>query len=209
MVDSTRPRQRVYLLHGIGAPAWLMLPLARRLATAGYDVTNWGYRSVLGTIEEHGERLAATLASLEPDAELHIVAHSMGSIVTRAALAKRLPPQLRRIVFLGPPHRGTPVASFFGPWLKPLCRLVDQLAAREDSFVNRLAALEGVEFGVIAASRDLLVPIACTHLPGERDHIVVRSLHSELLFREDVARLTCNFLSEGTFGVRGGPSADA
>ncbi len=123
----------------------------------------------------------------------------MGSIVTRAALAKQLPSQLQRVVFLGPPHRGSPVASFFGPWLRPVCRPIDQLAARANSFVNQLAVLEGVEFGVIAASLDLLVPLECTHLAGECDHVTIRAMHSALLFRQDVAQLIGNFLRTGHF----------
>lgn len=200
MNPSTHPREVVFLLHGIGAHRWMMLPLARRMAAAGYEVRNWGYRSVLGCIEDHADRFADALEQLEqedPGVVIHIVAHSMGGIVTRAALAKRMPRGLRRIVFLGPPHCGSHIASFFGPWLRPVCRPIDQLAARQDSFVNRLAALEGVEFGVIAASRDFMVPLESTHLPGEADHIVVRSLHSELIYRSDVAQLIGNFLRQG------------
>ena len=202
MNDSTRQREVVFLLHGIGAHRWMMSPLARRLVEAGYDVNNWGYPSVLGCIEDHAERLAEALADVEhndPEAKIHIVAHSMGSIVTRVALAQQAPVNLQRVVFLGPPHRGSPVASFFGPWLRPVCRPIDQLAAREDSYVNSLAVFDRAEFGVIAASFDLLVPLESTHLTGERDHITVRAMHSGLMFRADVAQLVCNFLRGGRF----------
>lgn len=207
MNDSTRPRELVFLLHGIAAGAWMMSPLARRMAAEGFEVNNWGYPSILGSLEKHGQELATAPEAAEredPTARIHIVAHSMGSIVTRVALAQYSPKNLGRLVFLGPPHRGSPVASLFGPWLRPVCRPVDQLSARADSFVNCLSTLEGIEFGVIAASFDLLVPLASTHLCGEREHIVVRSLHSQLLVRRDVARLTCNFLRAGTFGVEQG-----
>lgn len=200
MNDSTHQREVVFLLHGIGAHRWMMVPLARRLQAAGYEARNWGYRSVIGCIEDHAERLAEELAQLEhdhPGTSVHIVAHSMGCIVTRVALAKHVPHNLRRVVFLGPPNRGAPLASFFGPWLRGVCRAIDQLAARADSFVNQLAMLEGVEFGVIAAGRDLLVPLESTHLPGEKDHAVVRSMHSELIYRQDVAQMITNFLREG------------
>lgn len=200
MNDSTGQREVVFLLHGIGAHKLMMVPLARRLAAAGYEVVNWGYPSVFGCIEDHAERLAAALDEVDqsqPTPAIHIVAHSMGSIVTRVALTKKVPANLRRVVFLGPPNRGSPVASFFGPWLKRVCQPIDQLAARTDSFVNKLAAVDGIEFGVIAASRDLLVPLESTHLPGERDHVVVRSMHSELLYRHDVAQHILNFLRHG------------
>jgi pimeloyl-ACP methyl ester carboxylesterase len=202
MPDSTRPRELVFLLHGIAAPSWMMTPLARRLEAAGYVVNNWGYRSIRRSIDEHGERLARELqrvADESPTTKVHVVAHSMGSIVTRDALVRGLPKNLGRVVFLGPPHGGSPMASLFGPWLRPLCRPIDQLAARAGSFVNCLGALEGVEFGVIAASLDVLVPLASTHLAGQREHVVLRSMHSQLLFRTDVAAMTGNFLRHGAF----------
>jgi len=79
------------------------------------------------------------------------------------------------------------------------CRTIDQLAARPDSFVNCLPALEGVEVGVIAASLDALVPRASTHLAGQRDHIVMPSLHSMLIYRKRVAREVQHFLEHGRF----------
>ncbi len=203
MPDSiSLPHEKVFLLHGIGANRWMMHTLASRLRKAGYDVMNWGYPSILGTIEDHSQRLANELKVAEEDPQIdavHIVAHSMGSIVTRHALALYRPQKLRRVVLLGPPNRGSPWASVFGPWLRPLCRPLDQLAARNGSFVNELGPLQDVEFGVIAAGRDLLVPLASTHLEGQRDHRVVPCAHSMLLFREDVAVLIRSFLAHGHF----------
>ncbi len=64
-----------------------MWPLASRLRANGFRVLNWNYLSLFAAIETHANRLCdflATQLSLEP--RFHIVAHSMGSIVTRAAL---------------------------------------------------------------------------------------------------------------------------
>lgn len=198
----TPRRERVFLLHGIGAHPWMMRRLARRLELAGYEVNNWGYASVLGSIETHSERLAGDLQKAEEDptvSAIHIVAHSMGSIVARHALTQYLPAKLRRIVLLGPPNHGSPWATVFGPLLRLICRPIDQLATRSGSFVRSLAPITAVEFGVVAAGHDLLVPLDSTHLEGEREHCVVPCLHSMLLFRDDVAELVGHFLAAGTF----------
>jgi pimeloyl-ACP methyl ester carboxylesterase len=202
MTGTTTKREHLFLLHGIAANRWMMYPLARRLRGLGFEVHNWGYLSIFGSIEAHGQRLAqaiADVAAADPQATIHIVAHSMGSIVTRCALERLTPPPVRKVVFLSPPHHGAPLANWLGPWLRPVCPLIDQLAAREDSFVNRLVAPAGVEFGVIAAGLDWLVPLDSTHLVGEREHTVVRTLHSGLLFRDDVAQMIANFLRHSHF----------
>lgn len=64
---------------------------------------------------------------------------------------------------------------------------------------NELGPLDAVEFGVIAAGHDILVPLASTHLAGQRDHRIVPCMHSMLSFREDVATMIRSFLSHGTF----------
>ena len=203
MDDSITPQSElVFLLHGIAANRWMMHTLAKRLTKSGYEVNNWGYASTWGSIEDHSRRLAEALQAADNDPSIttiHIVAHSMGSIVTRHALAQFRPRKLRRVVLLGPPNRGSPWASVFGPWLRLLCRPIDQLAARSGSFVNELGPLDAVEFGVIAAGHDILVPLASTHLAGQRDHRIVPCMHSMLLFREDVATMIRSFLSHGTF----------
>ncbi|HTN75926.1 MAG TPA: alpha/beta fold hydrolase [Pirellulaceae bacterium] len=203
MPDSITPqRELVYLLHGIAAQPWMMSPLAKRLEQGGYDVHNWGYPSTRGSIEDHSGQLAAAMRESAADPSVrtvHVVAHSMGSIVTRHALSQFRPENLGRVVLLGPPNHGSPWATVFGPLLRPLCRPVDQLAGRVGSFVNELGPFDTVDFGVIAATRDLLVPLKSTHLAGQRDHREVACFHSMLLFREDVAQLVRNFLAHGTF----------
>src|SRR5688572_6160404 len=105
------PEPLVFLVHGIAAGPWMMTTLAQRLKAEGYRVRNWGYASVLNCIEHHGQSLAVELERAGEDdsvSEIYIVAHSMGAIVARHALSQAHPAKLRRAVFLGPPHRGSP-----------------------------------------------------------------------------------------------------
>jgi len=74
-----------------------MWPLANRLGR-NFDVVNWSYFSFAGSVERHAERHAerlsgflVTTASQNTSRNIHLVAHSMGSIVARAALSMATP----------------------------------------------------------------------------------------------------------------------
>jgi hypothetical protein len=117
-------------------------------------------------------------------------------------------------VMIAPPNRGSPVASFLGPLMKPVCKTLDQLSDRSDSYVNRLPPPENTEIGIIAARHDLQVPRPNTQLSAARQHVVIRGLHSSLLLRRDLANQVACFLESGEFLGRGilaryGDTADA
>jgi len=202
MTNPTPNDELVVLVHGLGANKLLMWPLARRLARAGYRTVNWSYPSFLRTIERHGANLRELLDRLDAEPEaarIHLVAHSMGCIVARQALLSGVPRKIGRFVMLAPPNQGSPLASLFGPLTRCCFPTIDQLARRPDSFVNRLLEPDGLEIGVIAARVDWLVGVANTHLPCQRDHIVVSGTHSLMVFQSGVAREVVEFLRQGRF----------
>lgn len=195
----------VVLLHGLGSTSWLMILLAYRLRLRGYHVINWGYwsfRQSLGHLIPHFEQRFRNLTEeLPPDTPLQIVAHSMGSIITRSALGGLELPALRRVVLLSPPNRGSYVASWLGPYLRWLVPLIDELADRTDSFVNRIEHhfQPDVQVGVIAAKWDYVLTEEATHLEEECDHIILPSRHSGLVLRGRVAEQIIHFLEHGLF----------
>ncbi len=179
-----------------------MLPLARRLSRAGYEAINWPYHSFRHTIEDHAQNLSVMLRSLDarPDLRrIHLVTYSLGSIIARCALTLERPAKLGRIVMVAPPNRGSRWAALIGPALRRQIRIIDQLAARPDSFVNRLPEPEAMEIGVIAASHDLLVGCTNTHLPGQKDHIVLSGLHTTIVMQRNAAEAVLQFLAAGKF----------
>ncbi len=181
-----------------------MLPLARILQQAGFATVNWGYHSLIGSIEAHAHRFRAELDQLQSQTSLekiHIVAHSMGSLVTRQALLVPGLDKLQRIVMLCPPNHGSHAASLFPSSLGWLSRPLLQLSDRPNGFACRLpqSLPERYEVGIIAAENDFVVRRESTSLLGAKESIVVPSFHSGVLFRRQTAELTANFISQGSF----------
>ena len=195
-------RELVVLVHGLAASQAVMKRLEWRLQRSGYETLNWGYTSVRGDIQSQSRALQDKLLELNGDPGLqrfHLVPHSMGSILARAALASTEFNRLGRIVMLCPPHRGSRVAAGLSRVLGPICKPLAQLSDRADSFVNNLPEPVGYEIGIIAAARDRVVSVESTHLSRQADHIVINSGHTTMLFRRDVAELVDSFLRQGRF----------
>ena len=97
----------VVVIHGYASHWLIMEPLRYRLTRRGFDAVSWSYRSLWTDTQPHADRLRDHLAELDQSGvSYHIVAHSMGSIVTRAALLESKATGLGRIVFITPPdHR--------------------------------------------------------------------------------------------------------
>lgn len=203
-------RQCVVLVHGFLANKLLMTPLARRLRGRGYRTGLWGYWNMWDSIRVLADRFAGSLAAFDADPgidRLHLVAHSMGGIVGRAALDRYRPRKLGRFVMLAPPNRGsfvaTAMAGSFGRVLKP----VAELSTAADSLVNSLPPPADVDIGVIAAAHDALVSAESTHPDVPHDHVTLPTWHTGLLFRRDTADLVAGFLATGRFPAGDGRHA--
>ena len=196
--------QAIAVLHGFGGHRWLMHPLARRLSSRGFQVHNWGYRSILSDIESHANRFRNLLDSIESNAQVakfHIVAHSMGSIITRVALRDFQPDKLSRIVMLCPPNRGSHVATRYAPAFSWLSTTLTEIKDTPDSFVNlRAPEIDSrYEVGIIQAKTDFVVNPDATRLESAKQYQVVAGFHSSVIFRKQTATLVESFLKTGSF----------
>jgi hypothetical protein len=122
----------------------------------------------------------------------------MGAIVVRSALASARPRKLGRVVLLAPPNRGARLADFAVRILGRRLVAAAELCSHPDSYVNRLAPAADLDCGVIAASWDHAVSLASTYLPAQRDHLILRSLHTLPLHRQTPVQVG-HFLREGCF----------
>jgi pimeloyl-ACP methyl ester carboxylesterase len=195
------PGDVVVLIHGLAAQRFVMAALGRAVRKICGGIVNWGYRSLWSPIERHGRELAGVLRRLDERASgrIHLVTHSMGGIIARLALAEFAPRRLGRFVMIAPPNRGSHVATQLAPYLGFICPPLNQLACHESSFVCSLPPPEVTELGIIAAGSDLLVPEHSTHLDCEYDHIVIRGLHTSILWRPETAEQVRHFLEHGRF----------
>jgi len=182
-----------------------MSPLAWRLQGQFGRIINWSYPSLWSEIQRHGLRMADQLKQLDEDPsieQIHLVTHSMGGIVARLALAERVPKKMGRMVMLAPPNTGSHAARWLAPALGRICPPLVQLSDEQQSFVASLAAPSAVEIGIIAARHDILVAEPRTHLPSEKDHIVLPGMHSSLAWRRETAEQAAAFLTSGKFRAR-------
>jgi pimeloyl-ACP methyl ester carboxylesterase len=207
--DPRRDRQCVALVHGFLAHSTMLAVLAYRLRRHGYRTDSWGYRNMCCSLLVHADRFADVLRTLDADPgidTLHLVTHSMGCIVARAALARFRPQKLGRFVMLAPPNRGSFVATMTANTLGRVFRPVVELSTAVNSLVNLLPTPQGVEIGVIAAGRDALIAPDSTRPDAPHDHATVRCLHSSLLYRRDAAELVADFLRDGRFPLAPTPA---
>ncbi|MFO1400438.1 MAG: hypothetical protein U1F30_04385 [Steroidobacteraceae bacterium] len=114
---------------GVLPPTYAPLQLALR--AAGCDVVMHAYdwrRSIVATGRELGARLAA-----DPAREIHLVAHSMGGLLARVALAAAPQARVVRLITVGTPHAGSyaPLEALRGTY--PVVRRLAALDRRHDA----------------------------------------------------------------------------
>ena len=194
--DMATNKDCVIVVHGFGGKRLWMWPLANRLRR-DFDVLNWSYFSFAGSVQRHAERLSARLvetASQDTSRKIHLVAHSMGSIVARAAIAKEMPANFGRLVLLAPPNSGSPVARIASKGFGWACQPLSDLSDDPNSYVNSMPAHCGPPTAVIAARYDLLVPRESAKLDGSKQHTELSATHNSLLFSPRVGKIVTKFL---------------
>ncbi len=192
---------RVVVVHGWASKRFDMWLLCRRLSHMGYDVVNWGYPSFRDSIERPAASLAEALVDFQRSERphLHLVGHSMGGIVIRRALLDLIPDNLSRVVLLASPNGGSFVARRLQPWLGRFSKSLSELSDCEHSYVNQLGSPDGLEVGVLAATRDRVIKEPNVHFQGETDFATVRCGHGIMPWIKDTAVMTHRFLMTGRF----------
>lgn len=209
---------RVLLLHGIARTSASLTKLARTLEAAGFATLNLDYPSrkhSLAALTEHVHKEAAPFLA-QPGGHAHIVTHSMGGLLARAYIARHRPPDLGRVVMLGPPNAGSELAdllarrvfyrSYFGP-------AGQQLGTGPKGKPSQLFGVVDYPVGVIAGDRALdplgwlLLPrpndgrvsVARTCVDGMTGHVTVHATHTLMARNAGVIRHTIQFLRHGRF----------
>lgn len=194
--------EKVVLIHGWISHTLLMKPLEWRFQRAGYATCNWGYRSLRGSIAEHASAFAKFLSEVDQTQNavpFHVVAHSMGSIVTRTVLQQHAFKNLGRVVMLCPPNRGSHMARRASALLGGRLRTLSEISDALDSYVNQLPLYVQSQIGIVIASGDRVIVEPATRLENATDYVTVPGMHNSVLFKQRVADLCVQFLKNGRF----------
>ncbi len=209
----------VIILHGLGRTSQSMSSVENMLKDENYHVVNLGYESrkyeITDIAPQAIEPALEQCQTIDSDAKINIVTHSMGGILIREYLNKNTIKNLRRVVMLAPPNHGSELADHFKsvlgyPWLigKPM----QELGTGESDKPKSLGAVT-YDVGVIAGSKSLnpfysyfvngeddgKVSIKSTYVDGMKDHIVLPVSHSFLMNDSEVQSQILHFFDHGKF----------
>jgi triacylglycerol lipase len=187
-------------------PGWFdterdLAALRIRLISAGWPteyVEPLSFRDPTGSNIEHAAEIGAAVEILRERtgaSKVDLVAHSMGGLATRRYLVDVGPRRVRRVVFVGTPHRGTYTAYVaFGlgrDEMIPGSPFLEALNAAP-------AVPDGVDAITIRSPMDtVILPGESATLPGVEDHQLCCPTHAGLLRDLEVFRVIRRFLAEG------------
>lgn len=198
-----------------------MRPIERALRDHDYEVLNLGYDSRRADIATLAAEVAAAIVAWNATDPLDFVAHSLGAIVLRAAVANAWLPaaRVRRVVMLGPPNRGTELADvlpklpvvgswytrYFGPAGGELGTGPSSVPSRLPAPTFQVGVIAGTKTlnpltsGILGGTNDGTVRTDRVTLDGGTDMLLVPHSHSMLMLSPVVLEQTLYFLDSGHF----------
>lgn len=204
----------VVLVHGLWMSGFELRVLKHRLEAGGrFRAVAFSYPSLSGSMSDHVRGLL-DFARAQTVPELHFVGHSLGGLVILRALqlTDDLPPG--RAVLLGTPLQGSRAAqgvasvlpfgkAILGAAVNAECVEWEAREWRGHRDVGVIAGSMGLGLGRLFADlnadHDGTVLVEETKLPGAKDHIVLSTSHTGMLFSAEVAQQAECFLRDGQF----------
>lgn len=212
----TQDRGTVLLLHAAVVGRSSLSLLARRLRGLGFRVHNPAYPNRRLDVADGAENLVPDLRCLEQSAPgpVHLVGHSMGGLVARRLLHLHRPANMGRLVTLGTPHLGSPLADLlhrrdfyqklFGPAGQDLTsdHALDWPAPWPPPYPIGLLAGH-IPIGpctfLLPWDSDGTVTRASSQPPGGSDYVLVPATHTTIPYLKRTAHLVASFLRTGRF----------
>ncbi|NLV44399.1 MAG: hypothetical protein GXY07_07845 [Candidatus Hydrogenedentes bacterium] len=207
--QAAEPGETIVLLQGMGRGRASLWVLDTRLRQAGYSVVTFPYMAHSHSIDDLAGQLCALLKAQIHGGRYHLIAHSFGNVIIRAAFRAGLPEGLGRIVMLAPPNQPADLVRALSDnriyqWFTG--ESGQELASSE--FYEQLP-VPPVEFGVIAGNRgqsfmlkepnDGVISLEQTKLEGMTDWVAVDQSHNFIMNSKIVAQLCASFIETGHF----------
>ncbi len=180
----------VLCIHGFFRNGTCMWGVRRALERRGRPTRAVSMGRPFRPIERYVPPLAAALRELTvafPNQRIDVVAHSMGGVVLRLALAEHpdLAAAVGRVVTLGTPHRGTAVVR--GAAFAPEHRQLSPGSGFIEKLPDFRTLAPDAEVTTVTAERDFIVyPRSTSHLPGTHAVVLERANHQSLLTDAEV-----------------------
>lgn len=207
----------VLMVHGITRSSWCFNNMKKQIQDHGWNAYVFDYPSTYVPIEQCAEYLARAIDSLKTADEVHIIAHSMGGLVTRRYFQVRPEKHgLSRVIMLGTPNTGAELANLFGNWYlyrKIMGPAGQQLAVNPEGLIKTLPS-PACEFGLVAGGRgpetngynlllqgddDFTVRVDSVFLEGAADFYRLPCVHLQLMKNKRVIENCIQFLQSGAF----------
>lgn len=212
---SRSPRETVVLIHGIWMHGVVLGVMAKHLRSRGFRAKELSYDFLRQSPAENADDLAREIQALDGD-RFHIVAHSLGGIVTMHLMERHPELSIGKLVLLGSPVRGSDVARRIHatPLLRPLLgRSVEAgllggapgwsgehpLGIINGSGSGGLPGLIFPPSGQTGEQNDGVVAASETLADAATDSVTVPRSHSTMLFSEQCADLAARFIRTGRF----------
>ena len=111
-------KRMTILVHGLAGFGWTFRDMKPALNEAGIRAEHWNYASTRGSLQEHVAAFHRMMNALEGVEEVSFVAHSLGGLLIRAALADSTQPwrgriQVKGLIMIGTPNGGAALADRF------------------------------------------------------------------------------------------------
>jgi len=206
-ISAARPHA-VVLVHGLGRSHYSLRALANTFRAQNHEIIDFNYASNLGTLATHAKHLNRMLNNVQGVDRLSFVAHSMGAIVLRQAMATNEPwmerMALGRAVLLTAPNQGSAVARMltghvlidhlFGPALR---ELADPHLGRKFPLNMTFATLTGTVnwLPFLKGGNDGLVTEEETRLDGAVQHVTLRASHVFVMMNKEAINFTRTFIA--------------
>ncbi len=209
-------KECVILLHGLARTIGSMNRMQSALNNEGFHTVNQSYPSRKNSIDKLAKTaIDDALRKCPKESEISFVTHSMGGILVRQFLSQHSIENLKNVVMLGPPNKGSEVVDkisnvpgfefFNGP-------AGLQLGTTNDSVPNSLGPVD-FNLGVIAGNRsfnpilsmmlpnpnDGKVSVENTKVEGMKDHVILPVSHTFMMKNRLVIHQVISFLVSGRF----------